>query len=147
MSNWYYRFFVILTIYNGSPSITGKTTLDIQTSPTVEGMPEIQAKRFPYIDFYRFPLSTDKNRLIAKVFYRFRYNRYQSNQIYRLLLIYRLTNRYRFLSIDCFGFIFTFQRGEYYVIVEKSELIRLLESPSSLSMYLLITARINVINN
>ena len=29
-----------------------------------------------------------------------RYNRYQSNQIYRFLLIYRLTNRYWFLSID-----------------------------------------------
>ena len=28
------------------------------------------------------------------------YNRYQSNQIYRFLLIYRLTNRYWFLSID-----------------------------------------------
>ena len=29
-----------------------------------------------------------------------RYNRYQSNQIYRFLSIYRLINRYRFLSID-----------------------------------------------
>ena len=32
-----------------------------------------------------------------------RYNRYQSNQIYRFLSIYWLTNRYRFLSIDYSG--------------------------------------------
>ena len=32
-----------------------------------------------------------------------RYNRYQSNQMYRFLLIYRFSNRYRFLSIDYSG--------------------------------------------
>ena len=34
-------------------------------------MSEIQAKRFASIDFHRFPISTDKNHLIAKDFYRF----------------------------------------------------------------------------
>ena len=37
-----------------------------------------------------------------------RYNRYQSNQIYRFSLIYQLTNRYRFLSIDYPGINFSF---------------------------------------
>ena len=37
-----------------------------------------------------------------------RYNRYQSNQIYRFSLIYQLTNRYRFLSIDYSGINFSF---------------------------------------
>ena len=32
-----------------------------------------------------------------------RYNRYQSNQIYRFLSTYRVINRYRFLSIDYSG--------------------------------------------
>ena len=34
-----------------------------------------------------------------------RWNRYQSNQIYRFLSIYRLINRYRYLSIDYAGSI------------------------------------------
>ena len=50
------------------------------------------------------------NRWTKRVCHRFlpidRYNRYQSNQIYRfltVLTIYRLINRYRFLSIDYSG--------------------------------------------
>ena len=39
----------------------------------VEGMSEIQVKRFSWIDFHRFPLSMDKNHLIANNFYRFRF--------------------------------------------------------------------------
>ena len=35
----------------------------------VEGMSEIQAKRFSWIDVHRFPLSMDKNHLIANDFY------------------------------------------------------------------------------
>ena len=57
------------------------STLDIkislpefQTSLRVEGMSEIQAKRFPSIDFHRFQISTDKNHLIANDFYRFRFS-------------------------------------------------------------------------
>ena len=34
-------------------------------------MSEIQAKRFSLIDSHRFPLSMDKNHLIANDFYRF----------------------------------------------------------------------------
>ena len=33
----------------------------------VEGMSEIQVKRFSWIDFHRFPLSMDKNHLIANL--------------------------------------------------------------------------------
>ena len=38
-----------------------------------------------------------------------RYNRYQSNQIYRYSSIYRLTNRYRFLSVDYSGVYMVFR--------------------------------------
>ena len=48
-----------------------------------------------------------ENRQKKRVCHRFlpidQYNRYQSNQIYRFLLIYRLINRYRFLPIDYSG--------------------------------------------
>ena len=48
-----------------------------------------------------------RNRQTTRVRHRFLpidlYNRYQSNQIYRFLLIYRLINQYRFLSIDYSG--------------------------------------------
>ena len=48
---------MILTIYNGKSDIVAC----VQTSPLpqkngVEGMPEIEAKRFPSIAFHRFPL-------------------------------------------------------------------------------------------
>ena len=36
-------------------------------------MSEIQAKRFSLIDFHRFPLSMDKNHLIANDLSRFRF--------------------------------------------------------------------------
>ena len=49
------------------------------------------------------------NRSTKRVCHRFlpivRCNRYQSNQIHRLLSIYRLINRYRFFSIDFSGYI------------------------------------------
>ena len=47
-------------------------SLEFQTSLRVEGISEIHAKRFPYIDFPRFLLSIDKNHLIANDFYRYR---------------------------------------------------------------------------
>ena len=60
-------------------SITRNTALDkdflacCQTFPQVEGMSEVQVKRFPQIDFHRFSLSVNKNHLIADYFYRFQF--------------------------------------------------------------------------
>ena len=51
---------------------TFSTTLD-KDFVGVEGMSEIQAKRFSYIDFHLFALSMDKNHLVANEFYRFRF--------------------------------------------------------------------------
>ena len=49
-------------------------------------------------------ITINRDRWTKRVCHRFlpidRYNRYQSNQIYRFLSIFRLINRYRFLSID-----------------------------------------------
>ena len=65
------------------------------------------------------------NRWTKRVCHRFlpidRYNRYQWNQIYRFLSIYRLINRYRFLSIDYSRalfklFSFSQQRWKYFMV-------------------------------
>ena len=54
-------------------------------------------------------VSIQINRWTKRVCHRFlpivQRNRYQSNQIHRLLSIYRLINRYRFFSIDFSGYI------------------------------------------
>ena len=44
------------------------------------------------------------------------YNRYESNQIYRFFSIYRLINRYRFLSIDYSGFKNSIWLGVFNVV-------------------------------
>ena len=50
----------------------------------------------------------------------------------------KLWQNTQFTTAILFCFIFTAQRGEYNVIVRDSEPIRLLESPRSLSVYILI---------
>ena len=67
----------------------------------------------------------------------------QNHQLWDILVFkkssYSAWQNTQFTTAILFCFIFTAQRGEYNVIVRDSEPIRLLESPRSLSVCILIT--------